>query len=214
MGVLNNNYTSMTEKICNICGDEIDDLKPDEIQKLSCGHEYCDDCILEWFKKIVQNIKVKNGYHSNYKKYNECPTCRKSGGYLKLREGQEFFVHVHGPKKPERVTKEKFLNSHICCAPLKTVNDDCTCTGKKVYGYYCGTHKSWANIIPKKIDEIEKILAGEKPSTTYKIPSKAIKCCGELKNGGKCKYNGKEKYGYYCGIHKKYAITNPKIQKI
>ena len=37
------------------------DLKQYEIQKLSCGHEYCGDCILESFKKIVQNIKFKNG---------------------------------------------------------------------------------------------------------------------------------------------------------
>ena len=206
----------MIEKICNICGDDMNDLKPDEIQKLSCGHEYCDECILEWFKKIVQKIGFNSGYHSNYKKYNECPTCRKQGGYLKLREGEEFILHIHGSKKPDKVTKNKFLKSWICGAPLKTVNDDCTCKGKKEYGYYCGKHKKWQNIIPKKIDEIEKILSEEKPEPVYNVESKCktIKCNAILKKGGKCKNNGKEKYGFYCGIHKKFAISKPKNIKV
>lgn len=141
------------ERICNICGDNLDSI--DKVQVLKCGHEFCNECIFDWFQNILNNMK-KSYYSSQYLKPRECPMCRQTGGYLKLFEGEEYVRGIHGNKKnyiPRIKPPEPVIV--YCEAKLKTKNKLCKNKGKECHGYYCGVHKKFATQYPKKIETID-----------------------------------------------------------
>lgn len=154
------------ERICNICGDDLDSI--DKVQVLSCGHEFCNECIFDWFQNILNNMK-KTYYTSQYLKPRECPMCRQTGGYLKLFEGDTYVCGIHGNKK-KYVPKIKPVI--ICCgAKLKTKNKLCKNKGKECYGYYCGLHKKFATQYPKNIETVnEKIVVTVHPNMKLDEP--------------------------------------------
>ena len=77
--------------LCNICSQP---LLPDDTIKLQCHHEYHYECIKAWYKKTMENV-----HGSASSKSRECPYCRKSGGYLPLREGDQYMKDIHSPKQ-------------------------------------------------------------------------------------------------------------------
>jgi len=144
------------ERICNICGDDLDSIE--KVQVLKCGHEFCNECIFDWFQNILNNMK-KSYYSSQYLKARECPMCRHTGGYLKLFEGDEYVCGIHGNKK-NFVPRIKPPDPVIvyCEAKLKTKNKLCKNKGKECHGYYCGVHKKFATQYPKKIETVDNKL--------------------------------------------------------
>lgn len=195
----------MSDRICNICGDCLDDLEnEDEIEKLDCGHEYCYECILGWFQQLLKDTTKKGG-ETYYIKKNQCPTCSKKSGYLRQRIGEKFIIDIHGPKpnpplkkkiplKPKKSSSTQTV-PNLCNATLKW-GGICTNKGKDEYGHYCGVHKKWALTHPK---------------TSSTSLTSTTKCWAKLKKGkAHCKNKAKPEYGYYCGIHKNLATTHPK----
>ena len=209
----------MSDRICNICGDCLDDLEnEDEIEKLNCGHEYCYECILGWFQQLLKDTKKKGG-ESFYLKKNQCPTCSKKSEYLRQRNGEKFIVDIHGPKpKPPLLKKKKKIHvkskkssssqtaSTLICNATLGWGGICTNKGKEEYGHYCGIHKKWATTHPK---------TSSNTNVSSSSNTNATKCWAKLKKGkAHCKNKAKEEYGYYCGVHKHLATTHPKTSPI
>lgn len=134
-----NNIDIDEENLCSICCNEISE----KYQELKCGHKFCDTCIKDWYKKLHSLCKTN---YSNYKKKRECPACRQDGGYLKIREFEKPIKDIH--KEYTGKNNSKFV---ICGAPFTSKKGTCQCKGKEEYGWYCGRHKKYAKLKPKKI---------------------------------------------------------------
>ncbi len=82
-----------------------------DVVKLNCQHEYHLDCIREWYKKTSQH---QGGIFYNK---NECPYCRKPGGYLPFKEGDIYDKDIHSPSnapfKPIKKLILKPIMKHI-----------------------------------------------------------------------------------------------------
>ena len=83
---------------CLICFDEFTDNHHDFVIKLSCGHRFCYECILDSYKF---NFNEKN----YKKKKNQCPYCRKNGGLLPFIKGK-YIKGIHiSPTKVKTINK-------------------------------------------------------------------------------------------------------------
>lgn len=176
--------------LCNICSDEIEN---DKIISLKCDpkkHIFCYDCIFDWYKELN-----KKNNHSNYPVSNICPICREKGGLLP----------VYGDDKPikninimntKKLNTELIINenkyAHECGVKLKSKNGFCHAFGKKIYGGFCGLHKTVVNDVA--INLVHQCIN----------PNKLTHQCGvKFKSKlGYCEASGKECYGGFCGVHK------------
>ena len=225
---------NMDEEICNICSDVLKMKKEEDLQILKCGHRFCYNCILEWYKTLIN--KINYGFR-NYDLLNECPTCRRDGGYLKLRDGEKYIQYVHGKLKKHQ------LNTNLCSAPLLDGVSNCKRKGNAKYGFYCFMHKNFEKENPKKLTNKQKNQV-ELVKNNIKIKLEKKKCEALCKNGEKCKKyarkgfltcyihntyfedlqkcntmtkngkicknKGKEEFNGNCGIHKNLSLVYPK----
>jgi len=143
----------LEDKICGICAC----VKENEVI-LSCNHSYCYDCIYDWFKvkRIKKTFNDRDGILL------ECPYCKQKVNKIPLLEK---YVYIRGITNPKQINeiqlnkKNKSKNNIIpknnnnlliCNAPIKSQNNTlCQTKGKECYGYYCGKHKKYQNLIPK-----------------------------------------------------------------
>ena len=134
-----NNFT------CNIC---IELIEPNKIIGLKCNvkkHIFCFDCINDWYKNILKN--VKHNIHSNYNLVRMCPICRKNGGYLPNLNNQ-YVKEIHYSKKLDNIVQ-------TCSYKLKNKNNYCMNKGLENCNYLCKKHYKIENKIEIE-DEIEK----------------------------------------------------------
>ena len=222
----------MEEEICYICSEKIADVSDVEI--LKCHHKFCYECIYNWYETIIN--KINYGFN-NYQIRNECPVCRKDGGYLKLKEKDNYVQYIHGKLKKHQ------LDTILCSAPLLDGESNCKKNGVPKYGFYCSLHKNFEIVNPKKLSKKEKEKVLKSKEEIFELKIKSNRCSAKLKNGNICKkyarngyktcfvhkdyfkglpkYNaktakgnlcknkGKELYGGYCGIHKNNCIVYP-----
>jgi hypothetical protein len=220
------------DEICYICSEKIKDVSNLEI--LKCNHKFCYECIYNWYETIIN--KINYGFN-NYQIRNECPVCRKDGGYLTLTNKEDYVQHIHGKLKKHQ------LDTILCSAPLLDGESSCKRAGVPKYGFYCSLHKNFEIVNPKKLSkkEKEKVLKSKEDILKYKIKSnncsalsksgnkckkyarKGYKTCFIHKNyfeqlqkcnaktakGTLCKNKGNSEYGGFCGIHKNNCIVYP-----
>lgn len=120
-----------TSKLCPCCKDDLCENGSDYI-KISCGHEYHYDCILDAFeynKKRSTNVL-------------ECPYCRAKVNPLPHKEGYDYCSSIHGGMTYVMGVSDKWSNKHKgvanCCFKNKK---NLYCNGTvSLNNKYCWQH--------------------------------------------------------------------------
>lgn len=101
--------TNITYKECSVCCEPLDPNK-EEIVKLSCGHIYHYNCILQSYRAAL----LVNRFTSK----RECPYCRCKGEYLELKPGMVPMRGIHKEYTTIRGRQIKidFLKEHYFVA--------------------------------------------------------------------------------------------------
>lgn len=81
--------------LCNICGEEVENISQQITLKCNPNHTYCYDCIFDWYYKNRNHSDIHGD--SNIASSTSCPICRKNGGYLPIPEGKSRIENVHIP---------------------------------------------------------------------------------------------------------------------
>ena len=107
------------ENECLVCYDE---LTNENTVKLACGHKFHYDCIVDSYRM-----------NTNHKQ--QCPYCRKNGGWLKLPFNKKAYRYVH-----KEFYKQKSMKIQ-CAAILKSgANKGFQCKCQAKTNGYCGRH--------------------------------------------------------------------------
>ncbi len=123
--------------LCNICGDDIDDISKQITLQCNPNHTFCYDCIYDWY---FHNKNNEDQYgDSNVSEPASCPICRKKGGYLPLPEGVKPIYNVH---IPEIVSK---ISSYL-------INSKCECmTSSILQSHECKSYAHYDIQLPSSI---------------------------------------------------------------
>jgi hypothetical protein len=124
---------------CRVCREEF--ATDEEKEMLKCGHVFHYECIILSFDPITKLGRV-------------CPYCRKSHGFLRLKEGVTPIGGIHREYEPPNaaaITKKvppKVIK--ICKGIYKSgAKKGLHCTAKANYNNYnfCGRHKEVSDVI-------------------------------------------------------------------
>ena len=203
-------------KTCPCCKDDLDE-KTDDYIKISCGHEYHYECILDAFefnKKRGSNVL-------------ECPYCRAKVKALPIKDGYDYCNTIHGGMAFIPGISDKWNIKHkgplYCCYNKKGL----FCNGvSNTSSKYCWQH---INVDPlgagycqfKKGDNYCNIFLSSNSSNycyCHKSYENANKCCyvfitGKNK-GSKCEkwcWPTEEEPAELCLAHLKHKDKQAKI---